>query len=327
MSFTLGEVCLKIDAKIRKGNESYQVNSLKDIQNASKDSIVVFIDKKYLNLLKNTIANTCLTSEENVSLCSSFENIIISEDPQLSFALLTNIFYPRKLNFPGEKSKKFNNSPVIGIGSKIATNVMFGSNVSIGCNCTIEENVVIGDDTIIDHNCIVYSSTKVGSNCHISSGVVIGSQGFGFVNYQKEWLQVKHIGDVEIGDNVYIGSNSTIDRGTLSNTVIHDKVIIDNLVHIAHNVSIGTGTAIAAKVGIAGSTKVGKRCMIGGMVGIFGHLNITDDVVITPKSNVYRDIKKPGRYSSLFPLIEHSLWKKISILITKLDKILNSFKK
>jgi len=327
MSFTLNEICSKIDAKILKGEESFIIESLKDFDKATKESIIVFKDVKYSTQLKNTKAITCVTSESNVKLCLSFKNIIISEDPNHSFALLTNIFYPKNSNFSQEIHSKYKNTPLIGSGTKISPNVFFGRNVSVGCNCVIEDNVTIGDDTVIDHNCTIYNSTEIGSNCYISSGATIGSQGFGFAKHQNEWLQIKHLGVVQIGNRVHIGSNCTIDRGTLSNTTIRDNVIIDNLVHIAHNVFIDTDTAIAAKVGIAGSSNIGKRCMIGGMVGIFGHLKITDDVIISPKSNVYRDIKKPGRYSSLFPLLEHSLWKKISILISKLDKIIKSFTK
>jgi len=127
--------------------------------------------------------------------------------------------------------------------------------------------------------------------------------------------------NVVIGDNVSIGANNTIDRGTLVDTILEDGVITDNQVHIAHNVCIGSNTAIAAKTGIAGSCRIGKRNMIGGMVGIVDHITTVDDVVITAKSTVYRNIKKPGTYSGIMPILEHVYWKRISTLITKLDKI------
>jgi len=180
---------------------------------------------------------------------------------------------------------------------------------------------LIGDNSIIENNVVIYRNSKIGKNTFISSGVIIGSEGFGFAKQGSKWIQISHLGKVVIGNDVSIGANSCIDRGTIEDTVISDNVIIDNSVHIAHNVFIGERTAIAAKVGIAGSSIIGADCQIGGMTGIFGHLKITDNVILSPKSNVYRDVKKPGTYSSIFPLIDHFNWKKISILISKLDKI------
>jgi len=130
-----------------------------------------------------------------------------------------------------------------------------------------------------------------------------------------------HLGGVEIHNNVSIGSNCCIDRGTIDNTTINSGVIIDNLVHIAHNVSIGKDTAIAAKVGIAGSCNIGKRNMIGGMVGIVDHINTADDVSISATSSVIRDLKESGTYTGIMPISKHDTWKRIALWITKLDKI------
>jgi len=126
---------------------------------------------------------------------------------------------------------------------------------------------------------------------------------------------------VVIDSNVNIGANCCIDRGTINDTVINQGVIVDNLVHIAHNVIIGENTAIAAKVGIAGSCNIGKRNMIGGMVGIVDHIKTADDVIISATSTVNKDIKEPGIYTGIMPIVKHSRWKRIALWITKLDKI------
>jgi len=314
MPYTIKEICKFVKGELLKGDEGSKISFLSEVFKSSEDSIVFINDKKFLNDLKSISSQTCLTSSELADfLINYFENIIISKNPYYSFSLLTNLF------------SDLDNSSLAGNGAFIDKTAKIADDVIIGSNSFIGRNVTIGKGCIIEPNVVVYDFSKIGKNCKISAGTVIGSQGFGFANYRNKWHQISHIGNVVIEDNVTIGANCCIDRGTLGSTHIADSVIIDNLVHIAHNVKVGANTAIAAKTGIAGSTKIGNRCMIGGMVGIFGHLEITDDVIITPKSNIYKDIKKPGKYSSLFPLLEHSKWKKISLIVQKLDKMKSLF--
>jgi UDP-3-O-[3-hydroxymyristoyl] glucosamine N-acyltransferase len=139
---------------------------------------------------------------------------------------------------------------------------------------------------------------------------VIGSDGFGYANDNGKWIKMLHLGGVTIGDNVEIGSNTSIDRGFIEDTTIADNVIIDNLVQIGHNVVIGQGTAIAGCVGIAGSASIGENCLLGGGAGIAGHISITNNVSITATSAVNHNITKPGVYSSGFPARENSAWLK-----------------
>jgi len=315
----LQEVVSNINAKLFKGDMNFYISSIESSQNNFENTILYLRDKKYLKNIDKSKSKTCLVSIELIDFASNFDNIIVSENPSLSFALLTKLFKKNEVDL--SLNKDFSNTLSIGTGSQISENVKFGKNVSIGCNCVIEDGVLIGDNSIIENNVVIYRNSKIGKNTFISSGVIIGSEGFGFAKQGSKWVQISHLGKVVIGNDVSIGANSCIDRGTIEDTVISDNVIIDNSVHIAHNVFIGERTAIAAKVGIAGSSIIGADCQIGGMTGIFGHLKITDNVILSPKSNVYRDVKKPGTYSSIFPLIDHFNWKKISILISKLDKI------
>jgi len=151
---------------------------------------------------------------------------------------------------------------------------------------------------------------------------VIGSEGFGNArDANKHWHSIAHLGNVMIADDVNIGANTTIDRGTLEDTHIHRGVRLDNLIQIAHNVTVGEDTAIAASTAVAGSAIIGKRCMIGGMVGIIGHISICDDVIINAKSVVDKNIIRPGMYTGIMPLMPHKKWQIISIWLTKLDKI------
>jgi len=317
----LHDLSLKINAKLHKGDKNFLISSIDSIKTTSSHSITFIKDKKYLKKIDNSKSVTCLISKNLLNQTQTYENILVSDNPSYSFAMLTNFFADKSIDSTLQRKSELFNQPLIGQGSLISEKVKFGKNVSIGCNCVIEDGVLIGDNSIIEHNVVIHKNSNIGKNAFISSGTIIGSEGFGFAKQGQKWSQISHLGKVSIGNYVSIGANSCIDRGTIEDTVISDNVIIDNSVHIAHNVFIGKRTAIAAKVGIAGSSIIGSDCQIGGMSGIFGHLKITDKVILSPKSNVYRDIKKQGRYSSIFPLIEHFNWKKISILISKLDKI------
>ncbi|MEJ6659515.1 MAG: UDP-3-O-(3-hydroxymyristoyl)glucosamine N-acyltransferase, partial [Candidatus Thioglobus sp.] len=240
----------------------------------------------------------------------------------LAFAQITHLFKHKVLHMIGvHASAKIHNAT-------IATNCCIGKNVSIGANTTIGANTVIEDNSVIGSNCLIGSnvnilqSSIIGNSVVIEPGVVIGSEGFGNArDSNKHWHSIAHLGNVVIGDRVHIGANTAIDRGTLEDTHIHKGVRLDNLVHIAHNVVIGEDTAIAACTGVAGSTHIGKRCMIGGMVGVVGHLNICDDVIVNAKSTIDKNITTPGIYTGIMPLMPHKKWQIVSVWLIKLDKI------
>ncbi len=157
-------------------------------------------------------------------------------------------------------------------------------------------------------------------------GVVIGSDGFGLTKHGQSWIKIPQIGKAIIMDNVEIGANSTIDRGALDDTIIHNGVKLDNQIQIAHNVEIGENTAMAACVGIAGSAKIGKNCQISGAVVILGHLSVADDVVVTAMSLVTKSIKQAGVYSSGTPLLENKQWHKSNVRYKQLDDLSKTIK-
>ncbi|EGG99231.1 UDP-3-O-[3-hydroxymyristoyl] glucosamine N-acyltransferase [gamma proteobacterium IMCC2047] len=167
----------------------------------------------------------------------------------------------------------------------------------------------------------LYHGVCIGQNCIVHSGAVIGADGFGFANQQGKWEKIAQLGGVSIANDVEIGANSTIDRGALQDTVIETGVKIDNQVMVAHNVRIGSHTAIAACVGISGSTEIGSHCMIAGGVGFAGHLKICDRVFITAMSFVTGSIKEPGSYSSGTAMMPTPQWKKNSVRLKQLDEL------
>jgi UDP-3-O-[3-hydroxymyristoyl] glucosamine N-acyltransferase len=303
------------------GDSSKLIHGIGALDRANSNQISYAISEKYLHSLIKSNAGAFIVDKNLKKHCEN--NIILVDNVYLAYSILTNKFkiyqniqdfnYGHELSYPDSN---------ISSSCLIGKNVKIGPKSTIGANCVIEDNVSIGSCSLIEPNVTIQKGCQIGNNCVISPGAVIGSEGFGNArDTNKKWSPIAHLGKVLIGNNVSIGANTTIDRGSISDTEIHDGVKLDNLIHIAHNVIIGEDTAIAAKTGIAGTTVIGKRCMIGGAVGIVDHLKITDDVVINATSTVNRDITKPGIYTGFVPLMLHSEWKKMGIWITKLDKI------
>ena len=322
MKFTLKEIAKLIDGTLI-GEASKEILGINTLINANSDQISFATSDKYKKSLMSSHAGAIIVDKNLKKYCST--NILLVEDTYLAYSILTHKFkYYQNINHlqSGVEMIDFYNKVNIAQGSFIGRNVVIGENCSIGASCVIEDDVFIGANSFIDSNVTIKKNCQIGERCVISSGAIIGSEGFGNARDENnQWHAIEHLGNVIIGNDVSIGANTTIDRGTIDNTELHNGVKIDNLVHIAHNVIIGQDSAIAANTGIAGTTVIGKRCMIGGMVGIVGHLTITDDVIVNATSTVNRSIRKPGVYSGFVPLMPHSEWKKVGIWLTKLDKI------
>lgn len=304
---------ISVFSDIPKNKVIYGIGSI----NGSNENLITFYsNNEYENLIKTTKAYGCLIQDINKNILPKNCLPIIVQDPYLAYACLSNLFYPSEVasNSISEHSsidKTFIKSKNLEIQNFVVIkhNVKIADNCIIGDNCVIGPNVIIGSHTQILPNTTI-SNTIIGEKCLIQSGTVIGDRGFGFTSNEK--IEIRHIGNVIIGNNVQIGSNTTIDRASLDSTIIEDNVRIDNLVQVAHNVSIGKNTIIAAQCGIAGSTKIGENCKIGGQVGINGHINIGDNVLIAAKSGVTKNIRTNSTIAG-FPAIDIKLWKKIKI--------------
>ena len=194
----------------------------------------------------------------------------------------------------------------IGAGSEIGAHCVIGARARIGAQARLAAQVVIG------HDC------TLGARCIVHSGAVIGADGFGFAAHEERWLKIEQLGAVRIGDEVEIGANTCIDRGTLDDTVLEDGVKLDNLIQIGHNVRIGAHTAMAGCVGVAGSAQIGAHCTFGGGAGVLGHLRIVDHVHITAATLVTRSILKPGQYSGAFPIDDNANWEKNAATLRQL---------
>ena len=212
----------------------------------------------------------------------------------LSTAKITSLFYPEAINenFDTEVSSVDKNKyPNLKFGK----NVLLGNNVKIGNHCLIGHNTIIERKVRIGNNCsigsnVIIKNTIIGNNTNILDGAILGKKGFGFFPGETKNIRYPHIGAVIIGNHVEIGCNNTIDRGSLSNTIIGDGTFLDNQVHIAHNVKIGKNCIITGQVGFAGSSSIGNRVMIGGQAGISGHIHVGDNVQIGGGSGVIKNI-------------------------------------
>ena len=275
--------------------KNQEIIDIKDLFTAENNDISFFHSKKYNDIARNTKASFCLTTKTLKDYLPSSCKPIIVENVLISTSHLTSMFYPDSVNDNFDDTvtditkTKFKDKVKFGKNILVGNNVTIGSNCSIGHNSIIEKNVAIGDNCSIGSNTIIRNSL-IKNNVKILDNCVIGKHGFGFFPKKNANLRYPHIGYVVIEDNCEIGCGSTIDRGSMSNTVIGKNTYLDNQIHIAHNVKIGENSIIAGQVGIAGSSILGKNIRIGGQAGISGHLRIGDNVEIAGGSGVIKNI-------------------------------------
>ena len=272
-----------------------KIIDIKDLNSAHADEISFFHSKKYAELAKKTKASYCLTTENLRSILPNTCKPIVTNKVLLHTAQITKIFYPDSVTDDYDntveeiKNTEYKDKIKFGRNVLVGKNVKIGSNCLIGHNSIIEKNVSIGDNCSIGSNVIIRNSL-IKNNVHILDGCVIGKKGFGFFPDKNSNFRYPQVGVVIIEDNAEIGCGSTIDRGSLSNTIIGKNTYLDNQIHIAHNVKIGDNCIIAGQVGFAGSSSLGNNVMIGGQAGISGHLKIGNNVQIGGGSGVIKDI-------------------------------------
>ena len=290
---SVNEICKKLKIKNITKKKIY-LNDIKTLDAASRYDLTFLHSSKYLKLIPKIKSNFIITSSKFQKYLPK-KNIFLVDNVLLGVASITELFYPDSLNenfnYRVSSDQNLFRSKKVTIGSNvlIGKNVKIGNNSFIGHNSIIEDNVIIGKNCSIGSN-VILKKTIVGNNVNILDGAVIGKKGFGFFPKKGKNLRYPHIGMVIIKDNAEIGSNNTIDRGSLGNTIIGENTFLDNQVHIAHNVKIGKNCIIAGQVGFAGSSEIGDNVLIGGQAGISGHLKIGNNVQIGGGSGVIKNI-------------------------------------
>lgn len=325
--FEIAELAQLLNAKLH-GPQCGTIHGVAPIALAQKGHLTFFVGGVYRKYLTLTQASAVIMVEQDLSFCPEELTALVVRNPEVVFAEAVRLFYPMERPENGIHS-----SAVIGNHCQI------DKTASIGAHCTIEDGVVIGprttimpgtvvgkgsvigEDCVLYRNVTIYHQIVIGNHVIIHAGAVIGADGFGFAEEQGQWIKIPQIGRVVIENDVEIGANTTIDRGALSDTIIHKGVKIDNQVQVAHNVEIGEHTIIAGCVGIAGSVKIGKHCMIGGACNISGHLTIADNVILTGTASVISSIDQAGVYSSGINARPHREWVRTVVRFGHLDEM------
>ena len=291
----ISEIVKILNLNIGIPHQDFEINDIKDLFSSKKNEITFFHSKKYKNLANKTKASFCLTTKALINELPKSCTPIIVDNVLVSTSKITSMFYPDSINDDFDETLVSINETKYKDKVSFGKNVLIGTNVSIGINCKIGHNTIIEKNVVIGDNCSVGSNnvirnTLIRNNVKILDNCVIGKHGFGFFPIKNKNLRYPHVGIVLIEDNCEIGCSATIDRGSMSNTVIGKNTYLDNQIHIAHNVKIGENSIIAGQVGIAGSSIIGDNVKIGGQAGISGHLKIGNNVEIAGGSGVIRNI-------------------------------------
>ena len=293
--FLVQDILNFLDVRTETIDANIEVKDIKDLYSSNNSDITFLHSKKYKELAQKTKASFCITTESLKSELPTTCFPLIVENVLLSVSKTTSMFYPDAVNDDFDDSTtyidetNFRDKVIYGKNVLIGKNVSLGSNCKIGHNTIIEKNVSIGNNCSIGSNTIIRNSL-ISNNVKVLDNCVIGKHGFGFFPNKNKNLRYPHIGIVIIEENCEIGCGSTIDRGSMSNTVIGKNTYLDNQIHIAHNVKIGENSIIAGQVGIAGSSILGSNVKIGGQAGISGHIKIGNNVEIGGGSGVIRNI-------------------------------------
>lgn len=322
---TLSDLAKQTGATLH-GDGTVLITAVGSLTDASEGEITFLVNKKYRAALTETSASAVIVSADDLAACPT--NALVSDNPHLTYAKAADLLFP----FPAYEGGR-DPAAIIDESADIAPSAWIGPGAIVGAEVKIGPDAYIGPGTVIEPNCVIGQrcrliarvtlcrGTKLGQRVLIHPGAVLGSDGFGFAKDGTQWVKVPQLGIVEVGDDVEIGANVAIDRGAIGNTIIGDRVKLDNLIHMGHNVEIGDDSAIAGCVGFAGSTKVGKGCTMGGMCSINGHIEIGDNVHFTGRSLVLRSHKKAGVYSGGLPTMPNADWLKAIAYLKKIETL------
>ncbi len=327
MEFSAQQIAALVNGKV-EGDASVKVNTLSKIEEATKGSLTFLSHPKYIPYLKTTDASIIIISEGITDEKPGTATLIKVSDSREAFTILMEAYHKQQFSKSGiEEFVHISPKATVHKDVYVGSFTYIGENTDVASGSRIYPNVYIAENCKIGKNCIIYPGVKIyrdsiiGDNCTLHSGVVVGSDGFGFVpNSENNYRKMPQVGNVIIGNNVEIGSNTTIDRATMGSTIIRKGVKLDNLIQIGHNVEIGENTVIAAQAGVAGSTKIGNDCMIGGQVGIIGHLTIGNRVKIAAQSGIGSNVTDDSTIQGS-PALDHFDYKKAYVIFRRLPEL------
>jgi UDP-3-O-[3-hydroxymyristoyl] glucosamine N-acyltransferase len=323
MPLRLGELAVRFGCELR-GDPDATVERVATLGDAGPGSLSFLANPKYRKHLAGTRATAVVVDAATAAACPT--NALVAANPYATYARMAQALHPEPTVQGGrhrsavvEPDAQVDPSAAIGAGCYVGAGATIGPRVELGPGTVVLAGASIGPDTRCVANVTICRGVRIGARCMLHPGAVIGGDGFGHAPDRDGYVKVPQLGAVVVGDDVEIGSNSTIDRGAIGDTVIEHGVRIDNLVQVGHNCRIGEHTVIAGCVGISGSTTIGRRCMIGGQAGVAGHLEIADDVYINGKTAVTHSIRQPGLYSGTLGVDEARRFRRNAARFSSLD--------
>ena len=323
-SWSLGELARHVNGKIEGDDGNLLIFGMNTLDRAGPNEISFLANPKYIQAVKSTKAAAVIIGDQPIEApCPK----LIVKNSYLALARIMQLYFPPML-----PSRLISTNAVIHPTVEIGKEVAIGDHVSIGKGSRIGdfssiypgviigENVSVGSHCIVYPNVVIYMSVKIGSRVIIHANAVLGSDGFGYAKDGSMYIKVPQIGGLTIEDDVEIGACTTIDRGSLGQTIVSKGCKLDNLIQIAHNVQIGEDTAIAAQTGISGSTIIGNRVVIAGQVGMVGHIKVGDDSIVTSKAGITSSLP-PKSMVSGFPYDDHRRWLRIQGILNHADDL------
>ncbi|MDM9557503.1 UDP-3-O-(3-hydroxymyristoyl)glucosamine N-acyltransferase [Bordetella petrii] len=316
-----------------------RIRGIGSLTAAGSEEISFLANPRYQNQLLATRAGAVIVTAEAASALAANPDApacprVVCAHPYLLYARLAQWFdAARRPRLPASvhplavvaDDAVIEDDVRIGPHCVVEPGARIGKGATLGPGCVIGAGSSIGPDSLLHARVTLYANVRVGARAILHSGVVLGADGFGFAPDptlgQGAWGKIAQLGGVRIGDDVEIGANTTIDRGALEDTEIGDGVKLDNQIMLGHNVRVGEHTAMAACVGVAGSTVIGSRCTIGGAAMLSGHLTLADDVHISGGTAVTSNILQPGRYTGVYPYAEHGEWQRNAAVLQQLSQL------
>jgi UDP-3-O-[3-hydroxymyristoyl] glucosamine N-acyltransferase len=321
----LHEIAARVGATIEPADADVEITGIASIQSAEPGQITFIFNPKYAAQAATTGASAIIV---DVNFPAVAKPMLRTRNPQYAYLRVAELFHK-----PMHYERVIHPTAVIHPSARIGKNASIGAyaviegGVEIGDNCTLLPHVVIYHGSRIGNNFFAHSHvsirefSEIGNNVLLHNGVVIGSDGFGFAKDDHgRWQKIVQAGKVVIEDDVEIQANCCIDRASLEETRIGRGTKIDNLVHIAHNCTVGENCMICSQVGLAGSTELGNNVILAGQVGVAGHCKIGDGVVVTAQSGTHGDIE-PGRMISGSPAFDHKQWRRSAALFSRLPEL------
>lgn len=330
--YTVAELAELAGARV-EGDTERRIRSIAALDEAVESDLTFCTGGKYRDLLGATRAGAVLLSDQDREACPGHSVALVVEDPYYAFAAAAMALHPLP-----EIARGIHASAVVASDAQLDDGVGVGANAVVEAGARLGRGTQVGACTVIGpgveigRHCRIANNVSIGAGTRIADGVIVhpgallGADGFGFAPGPEGWRKVPQIGGVHVGEAAEIGAGCTIDRGALKNTVIGRNAKLDDQVHVAHNVEIGDDTALAAGVMVAGSSRIGRRCMIGGLSGIADHIEIADDVTLLGMTGVTGSIREAGVYGSVVPARPVREWRRNTARFTQLDALFRRVK-